>query len=288
MANLEDTCILFSLPLELRLQIYDYVCEDLPHTFCRLRLHMQDDQECPQPCAYDGLLRTCKQIHAEVLSLIYSEGRVYSLQIPIYEDTVGFPSPNSGLHLMKHVDLEYVFPDNQRLSSTAMDAHIASCVSRFRSVRTLTLRLPRWVEGPFPGLGNHTSATAAALAELEIEECLCVAVQVRSKPHIEAFEKMLEAVAPHEQWTFEFHDRAWIGVTNGEIRAWWYPKERTPEQPSSQVRDIVGFPFRTGKVHGIMHYPFSERDANGKAKKSSLIRIDYVPAPPLHYSFPRP
>lgn len=54
-----------------------------------------------------------------------------------------------------------------------------------------------------------------------------------------------------------------------------------------QVRDIVGFPFRTGKVHGIVHYTFSERDENGKGEKSSLTRIDYVPAP-KHYSFPRP
>ena len=232
MGNLQEASPLFSLPLELRLQIYDYVCEDLPHTFCRLRLHMQDDQECPQPCAYDGLLRTCKQIHAEVLPLIYNEGRVYSLLIPTYEDTVGFPNPDSGLHLMKHVDLEYVFPDYQRSSSMAMDAHIACCISRFRSLRTLTLRLPRWHDGPFPGQGNYSSATAAALAELEIEECLCIAVQISSKPIVETFLRMLKTVAPLEDWIFEFHDRAWIGVTNGEIRAWFYPRGRTTGQLS--------------------------------------------------------
>ena len=231
MSNSQKASSFFSFPAELRLQIYHYVCEEIAHT-CRLRLHIQDNGKCLQPCAYGGLLRTCKQIYIEMLPFIYSERRIYSFLIPPHEDTVGFSAPEPGLQLMKHVDLKYVFPDCHDSDTDAIDAHIASYISRFRSVRTLTLQLFRWVEGPFLSPRNRRCPTAAALAALEIEECLCVAVHSASRPDFTPFLDMLCTVAPIIHWTFLFGDEPFVYVPKDEVRAWWYPKEKTAGPPS--------------------------------------------------------
>ena len=226
-----DNTIIGPLFADLSVELRNQILKHVLWSAYRLRPKVVDIEESPKPCIPLGILRTSKRVCEEALQVLYGEN-IFSFIIPTYADTVGLLTYNSPL--MKHVDLEYLFLDYQCIKNGKdMDAYIASYVSRFQSVKTFTLRLPRWPEGPFPGAKSNGSATAAALAGLHAKESLGVVAQITWNSNIEPFLNMLKVIAPIEEWVLEVYDRAWIGVTNAEIRARWFPTPRkTAVKPS--------------------------------------------------------